>query len=77
MQIGQLLFLNLNFFYHSHVIIQALNTNSLKQHHHDINHDPNLQVSHVLCILETGIQSSNDVHNFINIHTFQFTMVMV
>ncbi len=34
------------FFYHSHVIIQAPNTNSLKQHYQDINHDPNLQVSH-------------------------------
>jgi hypothetical protein len=29
-------------FYHSHVIIQALNTNSLQQHHQDINHDHNL-----------------------------------
>jgi hypothetical protein len=66
MQIGQLLFLNLIFFYHSHVIIQALNTNFFKQHHHDINHDPNLQVLHILCILETRIQSSNDVHNFIH-----------
>jgi hypothetical protein len=54
------------FFYHSHVIIQAPNTNSLKQHYQDINHDPNLQVSHVLCILETRMQSSNDVQNFIN-----------
>jgi hypothetical protein len=52
-------------FYHSHVITQALNTNSLKQQYQYINHDPNLQVSHVLCILEIRIQSSNDVHNFI------------
>jgi hypothetical protein len=38
--------LQLKFFNHSHVIIQAPNTNSLKQHYQDINHDPNLQVSH-------------------------------
>jgi len=57
-------------FYHLHVIIQALNTNSLWQHYQDINHDHNLQVSHVLCILQTRIQSSNDVQNFINIKIF-------
>ncbi len=36
-------------FYHSHVIIQGLNTNSLQRHYQDINHDHNLQISHVLC----------------------------
>jgi hypothetical protein len=36
-------------FYHSHVIIQAFKTNSLQQHYQDINHDHNLQISHVLC----------------------------
>jgi hypothetical protein len=41
----------LNFFYHSHVIIQALNTNSLEQHYQDIDHNHNLQVSCILCIL--------------------------
>jgi hypothetical protein len=53
--------------YHSHVIIQALNTIFLRQHYQDVNHDHNLQVSHVLCILETRIQSSNDEQIFINI----------
>ncbi len=62
-------------FYHSHVIIQALKKNSLKQHHQDINHDPNLQVSYVLCILETRIQSSNDVHNFINTSKYSYISI--
>jgi hypothetical protein len=48
--------LQLKNFYHSHVIIQAPNKFFLK-HHQDINHEPNLQVSYVLCILETKIQS--------------------
>jgi hypothetical protein len=38
-------------FYNSHVIIKAFNTNSLQQHDQDINHDHNIQVTHVLCIL--------------------------
>ncbi len=62
-------------FYHSHVIIQALNTNFLQQHYQDINHDHNLQVSHVLCILETRIQSSNDVHNFINTSKYSYISI--
>ncbi len=49
--------------------------NYLKQHYQDINHDPNLQVSHVLCILETRIQSWNDVHNFIN--TSKYTYISI
>jgi hypothetical protein len=65
----------LNFYYYSHVIIQALNTNSLKQHYQDINHDPNLQVSRVLCILETRIQSSIDVHNFINTSKYSYISI--
>ncbi len=62
-------------FYHSHVIIQALYTNSLQQHYQDINHDHNLQISHVLCILETKIQSSNDVQNFINISKYSYISI--
>jgi hypothetical protein len=46
------MFLDQKTFYHSHVITEALNTNSLQQHYQDINHDHNLQVSHVLRILE-------------------------
>ncbi len=51
------------FFYHSHIIIQAFNTNSLKKQYQYINHDSNLQVLHVLCILEIRLQSSNDVQD--------------
>jgi len=61
--------------YHSHVIIQALNIIFLRQHYQDINHDHNLQVSHVLCILETRIQSSNDVQNFINISKYSYISI--
>jgi len=42
----------LEFFYDSHVIIQALNTNSLQQHYQDIDHNHNLRVSCILCILK-------------------------
>jgi len=52
-------------FYHSHVIMKALNTNYLWQHYQD-NNDHNLQVSHIPCILETKIQSSNVIQKFIN-----------
>ncbi len=62
-------------FYHLHVIIQAFNTNYLWQHYQDINHDHKLQVSHVLCILETRIQSSNDVQNFINILKYSYISI--
>ncbi len=62
-------------FYHSHVIIQAFNTNSLQRHYQDINYDHNLQVSHVLCILETIIQSSNDVQNFNNISKYSYISI--
>jgi hypothetical protein len=61
--------------YHSHVIIGTLNTNSLRQHYQDINHDHNLQGSHVLCILETRIQPSNDVQNFINTSKYSYVSI--
>jgi hypothetical protein len=60
--------------HNSHVIIQALNTTSLWQHYENINHDHNLQMSHILCFVETRIHhASIDVHIFINfrsIHIF-------
>jgi hypothetical protein len=34
-----------------HVIIQTLNTTSLRQHYEDINHDHNLQMFHILCFI--------------------------
>ncbi len=41
--------------YNSHVIIQALNTIFLCQHYEDINHDHNLQMFHILCLIKTRI----------------------
>jgi len=53
--------------HNSHVIIQALNTTSLHQHYKNINHDHNLQMSHILCLIETRIHHAlTKVHKFIN-----------
>jgi len=53
--------------HNSHVIIQALNTTSLHQHYEDINHDHNLQMFHILCLIETRIHhASTYVYKFIN-----------
>jgi hypothetical protein len=53
--------------HNSHVIIQTLNTTSLCQHYEDINHDHNLQMFHILCLIETKIHHPLiDVHKFIN-----------
>jgi hypothetical protein len=53
--------------HNSHVIIQALNTTFLYQHYEDINHDHNLQMSHILCLIETRIHhASTYVHKYIN-----------
>ncbi len=50
-----------------HVIIQALNTTSLHQHYENINHDHNLQMFHILCLIETKIHhASIYVYKFIN-----------
>jgi hypothetical protein len=48
-----------------HVIIQALNITSLCQHYKDINHDHNLQMFHILCLIKTRIH-----HALINLHKF-------
>ncbi len=45
--------------YNFHVIIQALNTTSLCQHYKDINHDHNLQMSNILCLIETRIHHAS------------------
>jgi hypothetical protein len=53
--------------HNSHLIIQALNIILLRQHYKDINHDHNLQMSHILCFIETNLHhASTDVHKFIN-----------
>jgi hypothetical protein len=41
--------------YDFHVITETLNTTSLCQHYEDINHDHNLQMSHIICLIETKI----------------------
>jgi hypothetical protein len=61
------LILQLKNLHNSHVIIQASNTTSLHQHYENINHDHNLQMFHILCLIETIIHhASTNVHNFIN-----------
>jgi len=59
-----------------HVIIQALNTTSLCQHCKDINHDHNLQMFHILCLIELKIQhASTDVHKFINLSKYSYISI--
>ncbi len=49
-----------------HVIVQALIMTFLCQHYENINHDHNLQMFHILCLIETSIHhASIDVHKFI------------
>jgi len=44
-----------------------LNTTFLHQHYEDINHDHNLQMFHILCLIETRIHhASTYVHKFID-----------
>jgi hypothetical protein len=62
--------------HNSHIIIQALNTTSLCQHYEDINHDHNLQMSHILCLIETRIHhASTKVHKFIN--SFKYLYISI
>ncbi len=59
--------------HNSHVIIQALNTTFLCQHYENINHDHNLQMSHILCLIETKIHhASTYVHKFINSSKYSY-----
>jgi hypothetical protein len=61
------LILQLKNLHNFHVIIQAMNTTFLCQHYKDINHDHNLQMFHILCLIETKVHhASTDVHKFIN-----------
>jgi len=45
--------------HNSHVIIQPLNTTFLRKHFEDINHDHNLQMSHILCFIKTKIHHAS------------------
>jgi hypothetical protein len=59
-----------------HVIIQVLNTTSLHQHYKDINHDHNLQMSYILCFIETRIyHASTYVHKFINSSKYSYISI--
>ncbi len=59
-----------------HVVIQALNTTSLHQHYEDINHDHNLQMSHILCLIKTRIHhASTNVHKFINSSKYSYISI--
>jgi hypothetical protein len=59
-----------------HVIIQFLNTTSLHQHYDDINHDHNLQMFHILCLIETKIHHvSTYVHKFINSSKYSYISI--
>ncbi len=51
--------------HHFHVIIQALNAAFLCQQYEDINHDHNLQMCHILCLIEKRIH-----HVLINVHKY-------
>jgi len=54
------------------LLYQALNTKALQQQYQHINYDTNLQVSHVLYVLETKTQFSNDIKIHKNIKIFLY-----
>jgi hypothetical protein len=67
---------NFKKFQTSHIIIQALNTNSLRQHFEDILNDHALQSSYILCLIETRIQStSSEICNFIDTSKYSYISV--
>jgi hypothetical protein len=62
--------------HNSHVIIQTLNTTSLHQHYEDINHDHNLQMSHILFLIETRIHHAiTYVHKYINSSKYSYISI--
>ncbi len=70
------LILQLKNLHNSHVIIEVLNTTSLCQHYENINHDHNLQMSHILCLVKTRIHyASTDVHKFINSSKYSYISI--
>ncbi len=61
-----------------HVIIQALNTTFLCQHYEDINHNHNLQMFHILCLIKTRIQHALIYgHKFINSSKYSYIQSMM
>ncbi len=64
------LILQLKNLHNFHVIIM------LCQHYEDINHDHNLQVSHVLCLIKTKIHhASINVYKFINSSKYSYISI--
>ncbi len=62
--------------HYSHVIIQVLNTTFQCQHYKDIKYDHNLQMSPILCLIETKIHhASIDVHKFINSLKYSYVSI--
>ncbi len=50
-----------------------MNTTLLHQHYENINRDHNLQMFHILCLIETRIHhASTYVHNFINSSKYSY-----
>ncbi len=55
-----------------------MNTTSLRQHYENINHDHNLQMFHILCLIETRIHhASTNVHKFINSWKYSYISIHV
>jgi len=60
--------------HNSHVII--LNTTFLRKHFENINHDHNLQMSHILCLIKTKIHhASTNVYKFINSSKYSYISI--
>jgi hypothetical protein len=50
-----------------------MNTIFVRQHYEDINHDYNLQMFHILCVIKTRIHhASIVVHKFINSSKYSY-----
>ncbi len=53
-----------------------MNTTSLCQHYEDINHAHNLQMFHILCLIEIRIHhASTYVHKFINSSKYSYISI--
>jgi hypothetical protein len=62
--------------HHFHVIIQASNTTFLCQHYEDVNHDHNLDMFHILCLIETRIHdTSTNVHKFVELSKYSYVSI--
>jgi len=64
-------------FHNSHVIIQVLNTTSLCQQFENINHDHDLQMFNILCLIKTRIHhASTNLHKFINSSMYSYISIL-